>query len=876
MSKQLTGNEVRQLFLDFFTSKDHMIEPGASLIPKNDPTLLWINAGVAPLKKYFDGSQKPAKNRITNVQKSIRTNDIENVGKTARHHTFFEMLGNFSIGDYFKDEAIPFAWEFLTDDKWLGIDKDRLYVSVYKDDDQAYRIWSEVIGVDPSHILKTEDNFWEIGKGPGGPDSEIFYDRGEKYDPQGLGEKLFFDEMENDRYVEVWNIVFSQYNCDPEIDRKEYEELPQKNIDTGMGLERLVALMQDAETNFDTDLFAPILEAIKKLAKKDYEGENKMAYRVIADHIRTLVFALSDGAGFSNSGRGYVLRRLLRRAARYGLKLGIEETFMASLVDSVIESMGGFYPELQANAPKIKAQIQKEEEAFKRTLTNGQDLLNEAIKETKDGKLPGSVAFKLYDTYGFPIELTVEICEEQGLGVDMEGFNKEMALQKERARNARNVEDSFEEQNEDLMNFTTPSEFIGYETLSESGTILALFQDGHRVESLEGSGQMIVDPCVFYALSGGQVADHGTVSSETGTASVVDVTKSRNGQHLLSVEVEGVLEEGQQVEQNLDLVRRMRTTSNHSATHLLQSALKKVLGEEIAQQGSYVGPDYLRFDFNYADKLTSEQLEEIEELINEMIAQAHPVTKEILDFDQAKERGAIALFDEKYGDKVRVVTMGDVSMELCAGCHVDNTSQIGVLKIVGEESVGSNTRRITAKTGLSAYQDFASDEKMLSSIAAKAKSKNLKALDQKVFADYDQLHQLQKENEQLKNKLAQIESQTWITKAKPVGSLLFLTLSLKDQNGKNLKDQIGRLCKEHANLVAMVTNQNKNSQSLIIACGKDAMAHGLNANELMKVVSNYLAVKGGGKKDIAQGGLSDAANMPQAIKAVEETMEKSL
>ena len=456
--KQFTGNQVRQMFLDYFKSKGHMIEPGASLIPQNDPTLLWINAGVAALKKYFDGSATPACHRIANAQKSIRTNDIENVGKTARHHTFFEMLGNFSIGDYFKEEAIPFAWEFLTSPEWIGFDKEKLYVTVYTDDTDAYRIWTEVCHVDPSHILKTDGNFWEIGEGPGGPDSEIFYDRGEAYDPEGLGEKLFFEELENDRYIEVWNVVFSQYDCNPAIDRKDYKELPQKNIDTGMGLERLVSIIQGGETNFDTDFFLPIIEATEKLANVKYD-ENKMAYRVIADHIRTVTFALSDGALFDNAGRGYVLRRILRRAVRYGKKIGIDHSFMYTLVYVVADIMKDFYDYLPAKADYVSGLVKKEEEAFHKTLSHGEKLLNQMLEKATDKVLEGKDAFKLYDTYGFPLELTVEIAEELGYSVDEEGFKEEMKLQQERARNARGDVESMSSQKPDLMAFDAVSTF---------------------------------------------------------------------------------------------------------------------------------------------------------------------------------------------------------------------------------------------------------------------------------------------------------------------------------------------------------------------------------------------------------------------------------
>ena len=662
--KQLTGNQIRQMFLDYFKSKGHMIEPGASLIPHNDPTLLWINAGVAALKKYFDGSEKPASNRIANAQKSIRTNDIENVGRTARHHTFFEMLGNFSIGDYFKDEAIQFAWEFLTSEEWMGIDKDRLYVSVYTDDARAYEVWTTICGVDPSHILKTDDNFWEIGKGPGGPDSEIFFDRGEKYDPEGLGEKLFFDEMENDRYVEVWNVVFSQYDCDPSIDRKDYKELPQKNIDTGMGLERLVALVQDGETNFDTDLFLPIIRATEAMAKHPYEGEYKMAYRVIADHVRTVTFALSDGANFSNSGRGYVLRRVLRRSVRYGLKLGLDEPFLYKLVPVVADLMKDFYPYLQEHVEFNQKLIKVEEETFKKTLKVGQALLDDEISKAKDGKLSGEVVFKLYDTYGFPFELTQEIAEESGITVSHEDFDAQMNKQKERARNARNVKDSFASQNEELMNFNEPSEFIGYDHLTCDGKIIALFNvEGKMVDSLEDEGMIILDKTCFYAESGGQVADKGTFSADGVDVEVLDVQKTRNKQHIHTVKINsGVLEKGMALHGEVNVKDRLATTANHSCTHLLQSALVKVLGDHIHQAGSYNCPEYLRFDFNHYEKVTAEQLAEVERIVNEYISAAYPVIKEVMPIEEAKKSGATALFDEKYGDTVRVVTMGDVSM----------------------------------------------------------------------------------------------------------------------------------------------------------------------------------------------------------------------
>lgn len=507
--KQLTGNQIRQMFLDYFKSKGHMVEPGASLIPHNDPTLLWINAGVAALKKYFDGSVKPDSPRICNAQKSIRTNDIENVGKTARHHTFFEMLGNFSIGDYFKEEAIPFAWEFLTSEEWIGFPKEKLYISVYTDDEDAYRIWTEVCGVDPSHILKTADNFWEIGEGPGGPDSEIFFDRGPAYDPEGLGEKLFFEELENDRYIEVWNVVFSQYDCKPELDRKDYKELPHKNIDTGMGLERLVSLVQEGETNFDTDLFLPIIHAAEAFSTHPYDGEYKMAYRVIADHIRTVTFALADGALFANEGRGYVLRRVLRRAVRFGKKLQIEGAFMYKLVPVVYEVMKDFYPYIGEKLEHIAKLVKAEEERFHATLSDGEKLMMEVITSASTKKIDGATAFKLYDTYGFPFELTLEVAQEHGFAVDKEGFDQEMEKQRERARNARDAAQSMSSQSADLMDFTQESTFIGYDHVSCEAKVIALFKDGERVDHLYDGGDIMLDTTVFYAESGGQVGDTG-------------------------------------------------------------------------------------------------------------------------------------------------------------------------------------------------------------------------------------------------------------------------------------------------------------------------------------------------------------------------------
>ena len=719
--KQLTGNQIRQMFLDFFAEKGFMIEPGASLIPHDDPTLLWINAGVSALKKYFDGTEKPKSPRIANAQKSIRTNDIENVGKTARHHTFFEMLGNFSIGDYFKKEAIPWAWEFLTSEKWIGFDPQRLYVTVYPDDQEAYDLWVKT-GMIESHIRKSEDNFWEIGRGPGGPDTELSYDRGEQYDPEGIGEKLFFDDIENDRYVELWNIVFSQYDCRPgEVPRSEYKELPQKNIDTGMGLERLVCMVQDGETNFDTDLFLPIIHATEKFAKHSYdEPEYKMAYRVIADHIRTVTFAIADGAMFSNEGRGYVLRRVLRRAVRFGIKLGIEGSFMYRLVQVVADNMKAYYPYVEEKVPLIEKLVHNEEESFHKTLANGEELLNTALKEHADTKkLPGEVVFKLYDTYGYPRELTTEIAQDNGYSIDEEGFEKEMEAQKQRARDARGNLQSMHGQSKDLMDFTEESEFTGYTDSHSTGKVIGLFRDGVKVDELEGEGDVILSSTCFYAESGGQCADTGKLWNDTFKADVTDVQKAPHKQPMHHItNVEGTLHIGDVVEGEYNYEDRQKTRANHSSLHLLQAALKKVLGDHIAQAGSYNCPDYGRFDFTHFEKPTDEQLHEVERIVNEEINKDLPVTTEVLNIDDARKTGATALFDEKYGDYVRVVSMGDFSKEFCGGTHVANTGDLGSFRIVSEESVGSGVRRITCETKMKSYDSFKREEDYLNEAAA--------------------------------------------------------------------------------------------------------------------------------------------------------------
>jgi len=868
--KQLTGNQVRQMFLDYFKSKGHMIEPGASLIPHNDPTLLWINAGVAALKKYFDGSEKPACNRIANAQKSIRTNDIENVGKTARHHTFFEMLGNFSIGDYFKEEAIPFAWEFLTSEEWIGFDKEKLYVTVYTDDEEAYRIWTEVCHVDPSHILKTDENFWEIGEGPGGPDSEIFYDRGEKYDPEGLGEKLFFDEMENDRYIEVWNVVFSQYDCNPAIDRKDYKELPQKNIDTGMGLERLVSIIQGGETNFDTDFFLPIIRETEKLAKVTYE-DNKMAYRVIADHIRTVTFALSDGALFDNAGRGYVLRRILRRAVRYGKQIGIEHAFMYNLVFVVADIMKEFYDYLPAKAEFVSTLVKKEEEAFNKTLNNGEKMLASMIEKNTTQVISGKDAFKLYDTYGFPLELTLEIAEESGYSVDEEGFKEEMKAQQERARAARGNVESMASQKADLMAFDTPSTF-DYDPTPIKAKVIGTFIDGVKCAEITTAGEIILDQTTFYAEMGGQCADTGIIQNETTKAIVTYVSKAPQKQHLHNVEIkEGSLKVGDEVELFVDTKKRSLIQNNHTATHILQRALKDVLGEHVSQAGSYVDDQRLRFDFTHPAKMSDEEIRKVEDLVNEHIFKGIDVNIQNMDKEEALKSGAMALFDEKYGDVVRVVSVGDYSVELCGGCHVTNSAAIGLFKIESEESVGSGVRRIEAVTSINAYQALKHNEETIAKISDTLKLKNKNEVINKVEAVVEEVNTLKKERDLLKEKLTNIEAKEKAKNIEEINGVQFLYVN-ENKDSASAKQLTFEFRDQLKSGIVVLVSSYEDKVSYFVGVTKDLVKQGKKAGEFVKVLNTHMEGRGGGKPDFAQGGCKSINGVEEAISAIKSLL----
>ena len=865
--KYLKASEVRQMFLDFFISKKHMIEPGASLVPINDPSLLWINSGVAALKKYLDGRETPKCNRIANAQKCIRTNDIENVGRTARHHTFFEMLGNWSIGDYFKKEALEISWEFLTSPKWIGFDPKRIYVTVYPDDTDSYNIWTKDIGLDPSHILKSKDNFWQIGEGPCGPDSEIYYDRGPEFDPDGLGEKLFFEEIENDRYVELWNNVFSQYDAKEGVDRKDFKELPQKNIDTGMGLERLTCFIQGGETNFDTDLFLPIIHKIEEYSNIKYK-DNKMAYRVMADHIRTCTFALSDGATFSNEGRGYVLRRVIRRAMRYARNIGINKPFLYEIVDTVVSIMNDFYPYLEDKKEFVKKLIKKEEESFIVTLANGEKLLNQELANVKDGVLKGDVIFKLYDTYGFPKEMTMESCAERNIKYDLEGFDKCMAKQKEMARNARSEEESMQNQSIDLLNLNTPFEFTGYEKIKDSAKVVALFKNGKKDDSIEDEGEVVFDHSCFYATSGGQVADNGIIINSNSKAYVKDVIKAPNGQFLHKVKLEkGSIKLNDSFDLNIDEPQRVKTMANHSSLHLLQSALRKVLGDHVAQAGSYVSKDYARFDFSHYEKISDEDLRKIEELVNSYIFDEIDVHTDVLDVDEAKKTGAIALFDEKYGDKVRVVSMGNVSKEFCGGTHVSNTSKLGLFKIVSEESIGSGIRRIECVTKDAAYKLSLNYQNDMNTLKDNLKLKNTSEVITRVNLLKEDIYNLENTNSKLNNRLINLDALTYLDNVKDNGKFKYLVIKAKDLN-YNLKDFSNILRNEIDEGLVFILNETSDKYQFVSSVGKNATSNSLSANDLIKFACSISNGKGGGKADLAQGAGENKGNSDEIISAI--------
>lgn len=862
--KQLTSAQVRQMFLDFFKDKGHQVEPSASLVPKEDPTLLWINSGVATLKKYFDGRIIPENPRIVNAQKSIRTNDIENVGFTARHHTFFEMLGNFSIGDYFKKEAIAYAWEFLTSEKWIGFDPELLAVTVHPEDDEAYDIWLHDIQIPKERIIRLEENFWDIGEGPSGPNSEIFYDRGESYgnDPE---DPELYPGGENERFLEIWNLVFSQFNHNPD---DTYTPLPKQNIDTGMGLERVVSVIQDAPTNFDTDLFMPLIREAEEISGKKY-GQNSAddtAFKVIADHIRTVSFAVGDKALPSNEGRGYVLRRLLRRAVRFAKQLGIDEPFMYKLVPIVGNIMEDYYPDVLKQKSYIETVIKTEEERFHETLNDGLEILNSIIdKEKQKGSdvFPGSEVFKLYDTYGFPKELTDEYVADYGFSIDEEGFELEMEKQRERARNARQKVDSMQIQDGVLSDVETESIFVGYDQLKVKTSVEVLVKGKEFTDNATAGDEVFVflKETPFYAESGGQIADNGWIYTDNASGYVEDVQQSPNGQNVHKVRVkEGEIRTGEEVQAAVESAFRSGIVKNHTATHLLHQALKDVLGDHVNQAGSLVAPDRLRFDFSHFNSVSEEEMAAIEQKVNEKIWASIPVVIDRKKLEEAKEMGAMALFGEKYGDVVRVVQISDYSIELCGGCHVHNTDEIGLFKIISETGIGAGTRRIEAVSSKQAY--WYVNEKL--GILQKT-AKLLKTTDdgviERVEGMYDEIKTMQKENESLNAKLSNQEASSIVEKSETINGVPVLAQQVNAKDMNQLRNMLDELKQKFDSAVILLASENNQKVQLAAGVTKDLTDKGLHAGNLIKQAAEICGGGGGGRPDMAQAG----GKMPEKI-----------
>lgn len=881
--RSMKGEEIRAMWLAFFKSKGHEVIPSASLIPVDDPTLLWINAGVAPLKKYFDGREVPANRRMTNAQKSIRTNDIDNVGKTARHHTFFEMLGNFSVGDYFRSEALTWAIELLTSEEWFALPLEKLYFTVYTGDDESRDLWHK-LGVPLDHIIPLAGNFWEIGAGPCGPDTEIFFDRGEAHDPHHDGIRLLREDLENDRYIEIWNIVFSQYNAVPGKARSEYKELPSKNIDTGCGLERMACVMQGAETNYDTDLFLPLIHATEELTSKSYHGE--MAFKVIADHLRSVTFALADGATFSNLGRGYVLRRLVRRATRYGRSLGMHEAFLYKLVPTVIAIMSSFYPYLIPQGARISRAIKSEEDKFLKTLDQGEKRLADYVA-TGANEIPAEVAFQLYDTFGYPLELTEEAAGEAGLSVDAEGFKTLLSEQKSRARAARGARQSMGSQHADYLAFKEPSRFIGYETLSTSSDIIALFKEGVRESEASGVMTVVTRETPFYAESGGECADQGTLSFDGLTYAVTDCQKLPCTQHGLVIDTgTAILHEGDEVELAVDPKTRARIEANHSATHLLNLALRTTISPDIYQHGSFVGPDGLHFDFNHDVMLSEDELVTVERFVKTAIAKNDLALIREMPLSEAKKLGAQMVFTEKYGSRVRVVTLGD-STEFCGGCHVSSTGDIGDFLVTGLENKGSGIYRLSAVAGASAprvLQEIVSplraqEQELVTSLAALGEKSTLPAarndLSYATIKDAKEriarLKDLVKEAEKRQAKKAaadgRLDPEAYASRAVRDARGFFLVTSLDGALLPAVKDLADSLLSQGPGVVflADITPQ----KTLFLA--KSSLAD-VDAGALIKTACLASGGKGGGKPDFAQGATSETDKATDALEAVRKAL----
>ena len=870
-------NELREMFLSYFESKDHLRLPSFSLVPQNDKSILLINAGMTPMKPWFKGEEEPPRRRVCTCQKCIRTVDIDNVSHTARHGTYFEMLGNFSFGDYFKHEAIAWSWEFLT--KVVGLEEDRLYPSVYLDDDEAFDIWNKEIGIPKEKIFRfgKADNFWEHGSGPCGPCSEIYYDRGEKF---GCGKPDCTVGCDCDRYIEIWNNVFSQFDNDG---HNNYTELKQKNIDTGMGLERLAVVCQDVNSLFDVDTVMNITNKVSQLTGAFYGQSEKrdVSLRVITDHIRAATFMICDGILPSNEGRGYVLRRLLRRAARHGKLLGVNDPFLYQVVDTVIHENECQYADLREKQTYITKVIRTEEESFARTIDGGMRIFSEMLTEHQakgETVFSGADAFKLYDTFGFPIDLTAEMAADEGLTVDEEAFRKLMQEQKERAREARKALGDLGWAGVEFGKEVPSTEFVGYDLTACNATVVALVCDDELCGQMEAGsdGIVVLDKTPFYAEMGGQVGDHGVITAKGMTFTVTDVQKNKGGKFMHYGHVaEGVVKVGDTVQPAIDVQRRKAICRAHSTTHLLDAALKKVLGDHVHQAGSLVEPDRLRFDFTHFEAITPEQVHQIEWLVNDAILEGYPVVTEVLPIEEAKKKGAVAMFGEKYGETVRVVEMGEFSMELCGGTHLDNTAKAGPFRIKSESSVASGVRRMEATTGRLSLEGMEKSRGVLSKAAQffkAAPSELLERLEQQA----GEMKQLRQALEKFKSEASLGEAKQFLAAAKTVKGLHVLTGTRHGLDANAMRKMGDFLRDKDPAVVGVLASIAEDKITFLAVCGKTAVEKGVKAGDLVKLVSGICGGKGGGKPDSAMGGGSDLLKVDDALAAVDDFVSEKL
>ena len=870
-------NELRELFLSYFESKGHLRLPSFSLVPQNDKSILLINAGMTPMKPWFKGEEEPPRRRVCTCQKCIRTGDIDNVGHTARHGTYFEMLGNFSFGDYFKHEAIAWSWEFLT--KVVGLEEERLYPSVYESDDEAFDIWNQEIGIPKERIFRfgKEDNFWEHGSGPCGPCSEIYYDRGEKY---GCGKPGCTVGCDCDRYIEIWNNVFSQFDNDG---HDNYTELKQKNIDTGMGLERLAVVCQDVDSLFDVDTVMNITNKVSELTGAFYGQSQKrdVSLRVITDHIRAATFMICDGILPSNEGRGYVLRRLLRRAARHGKLLGVNEPFLYKIVDTVIHENECQYGDLREKQTYITKVIRTEEESFARTIDGGMRIFAEMLAEHQqkgETVFSGADAFKLYDTFGFPIDLTAEMAADEGLKVDEDAFRQLMQEQKERAREARKALGDLGWAGVEFGKEVPSTEFVGYDHDSCEATVVALVCDDELCGQLEEGrdGIVVLDKTPFYAEMGGQVADHGVITAKGMTFTVTDVQKNKGGKFMHYGHLaEGVLAVGDTVEAAIDTQRRKAVCRAHTTTHLLDAALKKVLGDHVHQAGSLVEPDRLRFDFTHFEAITPEQLSQVEWMVNDAILEGCPVVTEVLPIEEAKKKGAVAMFGEKYGETVRVVEMGDFSMEFCGGTHLDNTAKAGPFRIKSESSVASGVRRMEATCGRLSLESMEKSHGVLAKAAQFFKTAPTGLLE-RMEQQANEMKQLRQALEKFKAEASLGEAKQFLASAKTVKGLHVLTATREGLDANALRKMGDFLRDKDPTVVGVLASIAGEKITFLAVCGKEAVAKGVKAGDLVKLVSGLCGGKGGGKPDSAMGGGSDLLKVDDALAAVDDFVSEKL